>query len=367
MLVHRSGANRSKTRLTPGRGVAASSLPAGLEVDPCAVVLRHGHGTPVPALPANSHADGSQLAPGSAEVRSIQANRVSFYTRLADLQRAGLKTQAAMDLLRVRTAGDYVFVARACGIPASDARALDASLLSAVRQFLIFGSAEGGQIADQKFFLRSEDGGMGFQSIGRTSPAAYAASWHACLPKILQRLNLPGTGALSAVSPWTAICLPVASVALREAVGDDSLNIGDDGVTASQHLLAKASHAAAVKLISEEVAGDIKASAALLSAAGTGAGLWTKAASLPNQHLSDIQFRVASRTRLHMPIPGCVGLCQHRRRDGTLCGAPLDPHGYHARICPCGGWVMKRHDAACAVIASWCEEMGCQLEAGQKP
>ena len=28
---------------------------------------------------------------------------------------------------------------------------------------------------------------------------------------------------------------------------------------------------------------------------------------------------------------------------------------------------MKRHDAACALLGSWCEEMGCQLEAGQKP
>jgi hypothetical protein len=27
---------------------------------------------------------------------------------------------------------------------------------------------------------------------------------------------------------------------------------------------------------------------------------------------------------------------------------------------------MKRHDAACAVLGSWCEEMGCHLEAGQK-
>ena len=28
---------------------------------------------------------------------------------------------------------------------------------------------------------------------------------------------------------------------------------------------------------------------------------------------------------------------------------------------------MKRHDAACAVLAAWCEEMGCTLEVGQKP
>ena len=28
---------------------------------------------------------------------------------------------------------------------------------------------------------------------------------------------------------------------------------------------------------------------------------------------------------------------------------------------------MKRHDAGCAVLGAWCEEMGCHLEAGQKP
>ena len=28
---------------------------------------------------------------------------------------------------------------------------------------------------------------------------------------------------------------------------------------------------------------------------------------------------------------------------------------------------MRRHDAGCAVLGAWCEEMGCHLEAGQKP
>ena len=170
-----------------------------------------------------------------------------------------------------------------------------------------------------------------------------------------------------AVSPWSAICLPVATAILRDAVGDDSIDIGDDGVAASQHILAKAPHAAAVKRISNDLATDVKASAALRSAGGPGSGLWTLAPSLPNQHLSNVQFGIALRTRLHMVIPSCTGLCQHRRRDGSLCNAPLDPFGYHARTCPCGGWMIKRHDAACAVLGSWCEEFGCQLEAGQKP
>ena len=208
---------------------------------------------------------------------------------------------------------------------------------------------------------------MGFQNIERTSPIAYAASWQACLPKILERLGLQGASALTAVSPWAAICFPVASGALREALGDDSINVGDDGIAASQRILAKAPHAAAAKRVFNDVTADVKASAALHSAGGPGAAAWTLSPSQPDQHLSEAQYRIALRFRLHMKIPQCSGFCQHRRQDGSLCNAPLDPHGYHPRICPCGGWIMKRHDAACAVLASWCEEMGCHLEPGQKP
>ena len=169
------------------------------------------------------------------------------------------------------------------------------------------------------------------------------------------------------MSPWAAACLPKATAILREAVGDESIEVGNDGVAASQHILAKASHAAAAKRVSDEVAVDVKASAALRSAGGKGGGAWIIAPSEPNQFLSNVQLCIALRTRLHMTIPQCIGTCQHRRQNGSLCGALLDPYGYHARICPCGGWLMKRHDAACAVLGGWCEQMGCQLEAGQKP
>ena len=122
-----------------------------------------------------------------------------------------------------------------------------------------------------------------------------------------------------------------------------------------------------MKRVSDAVAIDTKAAAALRSSGGPGAGSWMKAPSLPNQHLANLQFCIAIRTRLHMPIPQCVGRCQHRRSDGSICNEPLDEYGFHARICPSGGWLMKRHDAACAVLGDWCEEMGCHLEAGQKP
>ena len=106
-------ANPSKTRLSPGRGVSASHLPVGLEIDQCAIVLRHGNGVPVPALPATNHAVGSQLAEGSVEVQNIGCKRARFYQRLGELRAAGLRAQSTMDMLRARTAGDYVFTARA--------------------------------------------------------------------------------------------------------------------------------------------------------------------------------------------------------------------------------------------------------------
>ena len=196
---------------------------------------------------------------------------------------------------------------------------------------------------------------------------AYAASWHMCLPAILKRLGLPAASALVAVSPWAAICLPVASEALRKALQDETVSVGDDGIAASQHHLAKAPLAAAAIDVSNALAADNKASAVFRSAGGPGAGVWANAPNAPDQHLADAQFLIAMRTRLHLPLPHCTGLCQHRRRDGSICGAVLDEHGFHARCCPAGGWLVRRHDAACAVLAGWCENMGCCLVAGQKP
>ncbi len=250
--------------------------------------------------------------------------------------------------MRTRTAGDCTFVARACGIPQADAAAMDRTLLSEVDALF------GGGVAGKRTFVRTADGGLGFHSLELSSPCAYAASWHMCLPTVLKRLGLPAASALVAVSPWAAQCLPVAEAALRAAVRDESVSIGDESVAASQHQLAKAPLAAAVREISGAVAIDNKASAALRSAGGPGAGVWTNAPSRPNQHLSDAQLAIAVRTRLHLALPQCTGQCQHRRRDGTLCGATLDEKGFHARCCPIGGWLLKRHDAACAVLAEWC-------------
>ena len=108
-------------------------------------------------------------------------------------------------------------------------------------------------------------------------------------------------------------------------------NLGDSGVAATQQFLARATQAAAARDLVDEAAVDPKASAAFRSAGGPGSGVWSHAAVLPNQHLTDKQFVIAARTRLHLPLAQCSGRCQHRKRDGSICGAVLDPHGFHSR------------------------------------
>ena len=38
-----------------------------------------------------------------------------------------------------------------------------------------------------------------------------------------------------------------------------------------------------------------------------------------------------------------------------MCGAALDPKGVHARCCPAGGWLVRRHNACVRVLGDWCE------------
>ncbi len=121
-------ANLSKTTVSPGRGTDVESPPANVKVEPRALVLRHGQCTPVPALPANHACDGSQLAEGSPEVQQVIRARDGFCYKLRRLRAAGLPALASTSLLRARTAGDFVFVARACGIPLTEAQALDNKL-----------------------------------------------------------------------------------------------------------------------------------------------------------------------------------------------------------------------------------------------
>ena len=352
--------NRRKMHVTPGREVAVADLPQGLAVDPRATVLRHGASfgvSSVPAMPAASPADGSQLALGSPEVAKIFESRSKLYARLHALKEAGLPQQISAALMRTRTGGDYGFVARVCGIPSAEAAQLDAALLAEV--CAPFAPADLDDTGKRRVFLAGRNGGLGYQSVALNSPAALAASWHGCLPSALQRLELPAVSALASLSPWARAVLPGVSSTLQTALGDATACVGDAGLKASQHLLAEAPQAAAIQTVLEDLAVNQPGAAACRSAAGTGASSWLHEPTAPQHHLSDPQFCVALRTRLHLDLPSCAGTCRHRRQDGTECGHLLDAKGQHARSCAVGGWLVRRHNAACAVLCEWAEQQNC--------
>ena len=349
----------SKDTLSLGRALNPAALPpcmAGVVVEPRALVLKHGSPTqtPLPALPAASAAPGSLLAEGSPEVAALAKERQTFFKRLRTLRAAGLSSQVALSLAQLRTGGDCTFVARCCGIPEQDALRLDEAFQSEVVSFLGAG-LEPSNVPTSRVFLPGRDGGLGFQSQKLTAPAAHAASWHACLPRVLRRLELPAASALEARSPLAALALPVANRTFREALGDETVSIGDAGVEATQHFLASASLAAATARVADSAAADAPCAAALRSCGGPGAAAWLRPPTLPGHRMLDSQFAIALRTRLYLPVSCSQGTCRHRRPDGSLCGASLDDRGLHARSCPIGGWLVRRHNAGCAVLAEWAE------------
>ena len=88
------------------------------------------------------------------------------------------------------------------------------------------------------FFLTAAGSGMGFHSVELEAPAAHAASWHVCLPRVLHRLGFTSTAALASASPLAARSLPPAAATLRQALDAATAELGDPDAHASQRMLA---------------------------------------------------------------------------------------------------------------------------------
>ena len=107
-------------------------MPQGLKIEPKAIVLKSGGGSAsaVTALETRDAAKGSLVGNNSPEMLDLEATRQKLYERLGELREGGLSKQAPFPLLRTRAGGDTAFLARACGIPADSAAALDQGLES---------------------------------------------------------------------------------------------------------------------------------------------------------------------------------------------------------------------------------------------
>jgi hypothetical protein len=86
----------------------------------------------------------------------------------------------------------------------------------------------------------------------------------------------------------------------------------------------------------------------LRTAGGPGAGGFCKLPVLfegeQPKTMQDQHFVVSLKDRLRLRVCSPGAICQHRRRNGTLCGQPLDPRGKHALKCDVGPTREARHD-----------------------
>ena len=150
------------------------------------------------------------------------------------------------------------------------------------------------------------------------------------------------------------------SATVQQRLDDPTVSVGAPGVEFSQHDLVSTTLAAASAHLLHSAAADQCHSAVLRSSGGVGAGSWMQLPSLPVHRLPNPHMQISLRSRLFLDLPCCVGTCSHTKKDGTKCGHPLDSKGAHARSCPSGGWVVRRHNAVVSVLAQWSiEECGC--------
>ena len=84
---------------------------------------------------------------------------------------------------------------------------------------------------------------------------------------------------------------------------------------------------------------------ALRECSGISAGSWL----LPRQEgdplIPDAHFHLGLRKRLRADVCTPGAPCQHRKRDGTVCGVPMDAKGWHSLKCGCGGSSDHRHNS----------------------
>ena len=266
-----------------------------------------------------------------------------LWGRLRPLLQSGLKRQATGALLR-----SYAGPASQHALqlaPASDAEVLayDAALKGAW-EFLADGQLDG--TACRRLGLPAKMGGAGVQWAESRRHAAYWCGWTAVVDDIKNDLGFTTLDTMIENLPTTAMHLAASrrglaqQSAVTSADGDISRHLGSHFrqrlYLAASH---KSTHAALLQLMPTA-----NEKASWLSAGGPGSSGFLGYPEDSDCTMEDTYWSTALRQRVGLPRAECsqsevdlAPLCC------TLCGHPLDAHGYHASICQCGGGVMQRH------------------------
>ena len=190
--------------------------------------------------------------------------------------------------------------------------------------------------------LRTKDGGLAFGGLKHTTPFAFIGSWFLCLKEVASTLGIHSWATFTSKCPSVAAKLQLASgMAVERGACNGTpvnwLHPMEHAIPKMQSLLtkqaAKKQRDKVLELLTDDDACDFQ------SNGGTGAGAYL----LPTPEeatckpIPDAHFRTSLRDRLLLAVCPPNSTCQHRKADGSLCNAPLDRRGRHARKCKCQG------------------------------
>ena len=199
--------------------------------------------------------------------------------------------------------------------------------------------------------LRLQDGGEAFPAAALVAPAAFLGSWAQVFQDVARVLGVASVEGFRSRCPDIFLAFQAAEAALRAqgALEDAPLDWGawlGSPAAKRQGAWSKARSAASRAHLLATL--DEDGRLALRGTGGPGAGSWLLPRQEGDAAIPDDHYRVSLRMRLHMDIctPWPAGaVCQHRRADGSICGAVLDSQGWRARQCGVGCSRTARHDS----------------------
>jgi len=281
-----------------------------------------------------------------------------MFDKLEALKKNGLSLQKAACLARTATAGDATFFQQCHFSPSEVHERNDINLIEAHGKLLDVTPAELNSLGAGAitWFLPWREGGFGLQSSQLSAPGIYLSAWLRDVIQIADHLK------------YTSAHVLLNDVgSLRASFNEAEAKLTDLGVDFSAglatHILepskfqAKKWKVEIHSRISSSISSDVNShqSICMLEAGGTGAGAWLKFLSKAYHYMTNIEFSVASRLRMALPVFNVLAnssgpTCSHRNREGA-CGAAMEQYGTHALLCKRGGHVIYRHDGIRDILA----------------
>jgi len=294
---------------------------------------------------------------GAALVQSAQGvNR-----RLGELRQAGLKSKTAYTVLQTFAQSCCNHLQRANFEEGAWLADLEAELLRGLGNLTPAGS-DLGDTQRQVASLRLQDGGLAFGGLRERSAAAFLASWALVLKPVAETVGVNSVEGFKSRCGTVWADMERAEAVLRGAGGNGGAALEwflwfNEPQAGLQAVWGKEvsdwRRGAVLRSLSDPDAADLR------SHGGPGAGSFLLPTVEGTTPMPDKHFEVSLCDRLLLPVCQEGARCQHRRRDGTVCGAILDGRGHHARKCCIGGALGQRHDILRDYSArSWAEHAG---------